>query len=612
MADTSSHSSESVDGDELSELDALITDIATDLMGVPRSEAMAAMNGVLDHLVEFFAVDDTFLRKHRPDRISELVTIRPEREIVAEDDSIREMAFDDDPVFGLVEHLKEPFVLYPEGSEQIQELVRANLGVDRCSFAVVPLLRDNHTVGIMGLVRFTDQKWLDNEVRTLFAIATLMAQFWSRLEVEEQLAYQAHYDELTGLPNRFKMVEEVGASTDHDCQSLLMINIDNMKAINDGLDYDLGDRFLVGFASQLSERIRDDAVAARVSGDQFAVLVRDCDRAGAERLAARLVDDLRQSVDLGDVKIARSVSIGVAHRDLADEERDLFVEADAALHLAKKEGKNSYRVFDRDMRMKVIEKFEQEIELRRAIENQEFLLHYQPALNLRERSVFAVEALVRWNHPSGKLLSAGVFVETAEESGLVVEIGDFVLAEAISQMSRWQKRYPGLEMWINISPAQLMSRDLPTQIAGLLEQYSVDASRLCLEVTEHVMLEDLQTVTGALDRIRAMGVRLALDDFGTGYSSMKQLKDLPFDCLKIDMSFVAGLGKSEHDAAIVDAAITLANAFGLETVAEGVETDQQVDELLSRGCDQAQGFLLAMPQGPDDIEVLLASDLQTT
>lgn len=590
-------------------LDILVTEVAMDLMGVPRSAAKEAVDRVLDRLVGFFGVDDTFVRRHRPDRVSELVTIRPEREFNPNDslapEMLAEIPFDSDPVFQAQEHLKEPFVLYPEGSEAVQELVKTSIGVERSSFAIVPILREDQTVGILALVRFTDAQWQEDELRTLFAIATLIAQFWSRLDAEEKLAYQAHYDDMTGLPNRLRLVEEIATASEADQLSLLSLNIDNMKVINDGLDFELGDRFICGFADRLTGLVRDDTFVARSGGDQFCVLVPNTDPSNVEKVAARLIDGLRQSINLGDIKISRSVSIGIAHRPSDDVTHDLVAESEAAMHLAKKQGKNRFRVFDSEMRRELTKKFEQELELRRAIESREFILYYQPSVDLRSGTVKAVEALLRWNHPTDGLLTAGRFIETAEESGLVVEIGDFVLDAAIAQMSLWQHEYPELEMWINISPAQLMSRDLVTQVAMLLAEHDVNPSRICLEVTEHVVLDDIEAATGALDRLRAMGVRLALDDFGTGYSSMKQLKRLPVDCLKIDMSFVAGLGKSDHDAAIVDAAITLARAFGLGTVAEGVETIEQVDELLARGCGQAQGYLLAKPQSSEDIELIL-------
>lgn len=590
-------------------LDILITEVAMDLMGVPRSAAKEAVDRVLDRLVDFFGVDDTFVRRHRPDRVSELVTIRPERTFDPSDslspEMLAEIPFDSDPVFKAQEHLKEPFVLYPESSVAVQQLVKTSIGVERSSFAIVPLLREEKTVGILALVRFTDQQWQEDELRTLFAIATLIAQFWSRLDAEEKLAYQAHYDEMTGLPNRLRMIDEIAAASKAGPVSLISLNIDNMKVINDGLDFELGDRFICGFTEQLVSLVREDTFVARTGGDQFCVLIPNTDPEKVETIATRLVKGLRRPVDVGEIKISRTVSIGIAHKPADDIDHDLYAESEAALHLAKKQGKDRFRVFDSEMRSTLVKKFEQELELRRAIESREFVLHYQPSVDLRSGRVRAVEALLRWNHPDEGLLTAGSFIETAEESGLVVEIGDFVLDAAIAQMSQWQHDHPDLEMWINISPAQLMSRDLVAQVAMLLAEHDVNPSRICLEVTEHVVLDDIEAATVALDRLRTMGVRLALDDFGTGYSSMKQLKNLPVDWLKIDKSFVAGLGKSDHDAAIVDAAITLAHAFGLATVAEGVETVEQVDELLARGCAQAQGYLLARPQSPDDVETML-------
>ena len=262
------------------------------------------------------------------------------------------------------------------------------------------------------------------------------------------------------------------------------------------------------------------------------------------------------------------------------------------------------------MRTRVLDRYEVEIELRQAIERGELTLYYQPEVDLETGEICAVEALLRWQHPRRGLLTAGAFIETAEESGLVVEIGDTVLRQAINQLSQWKEEHPQLEMWINVSPAQLMSRDLATQIQQLVDEFDVAADRICLEVTEHVVLGDIDATTGVLRRLRRMGVKLALDDFGTGYSSMKQLKQLPIDTLKIDRTFVSGLGVSDHDSAIVDAAITLASAFGLGTVAEGVETQQQITELRKRGCNHAQGFLLARPGPPDLIGPMLADPME--
>lgn len=598
--------------DRAPRLDDLMTQVASELMGVARSDSLAATNGVLDQIIEFFDVNDAFIRKHREDRVSELVTSRPERDEFTDGRLLKEMPFDDYPEVAATEHLKEPFPLYADQSGLLQEQLKAQLDADEFSFAIVPLLQDGQTKGIMSLVRFSNQRYTDDELRTLFAIATLMAQFWSRLEAEKKLARRAYFDELTGLPNRHQLTEVIKDASPTVPHTLIVIDIDNMKAINDGLDYELGDRFLIGFAKRLQAMTRAEATIGRMSGDQFYVFLPEVNETQATLIAERFVEKLKQAIDVGDVNIARSVSVGVATSERGGEDQNLLVEADSALHLAKREGKNSFRLFDNGMRQRTIERYEQEVELRQAIENDEFTLHYQPAYNLVTREIIAVEALLRWNHPTNGLVAAGRFIETAEESGLVVEIGDAVLSMAVSQLGQWQADYPDLEMWVNISPSQLMSRDLPTMVRKLLVEHDVRPSRLGLELTEHTMLDDLQTVTGAVSRLKALGVRLAVDDFGTGYSSMKQLRDLPFDLLKIDMTFVAGLGQSTHDEAIVEAALTLAESFDMATIAEGVETEQQIAELLARGCQQAQGYLLAKPTSADEVEELLNAGLDNT
>ena len=312
----------------------------------------------------------------------------------------------------------------------------------------------------------------------------------------------------------------------------------------------------------------------------------------------------------------RSVSIGIAHDSpsVFNAEQtgiDLLQDAGLAMSEAKKAGKARVLVFDEDMHDRRARDFRVEMQLRHAIDaGDQLCLHYQPEVDLRTGYVVACEALMRWNHPERGLLAAGAFVEMAEESGLIVEIGDFVLREAVAQLARWQGDQPDLVMRVNVSPAHLMSRDLAGQIRSLVEEFDVRADRLCIEVTEHVMIADHQFTLAILEDIRAMGVKVALDDFGTGYSSMEQLKRLPIDALKIDRAFMIELATSEKDAAIVDATIRLADALHMSTVAEGVEEEAQILQLLDRGCYRAQGYLLARPAAPEETEKLFGRPLK--
>ena len=584
------------------DLDSLVIDVATGLMGVGINEVEEAMQKALASIRAFFGVDIVFLRRFDFERwLTVLVAEEPKRDVVPDPDPLAEISLDDPAAMGSHERT-EPFIIYPEMSAEYDELVESATDQNAVTVAQVPLLKGAKPIGGLGIIHYGMRPWQDREISAITAIATIVAQLWGRTDAETKVIYQAYNDELTTLPNRAHLTEHLAELEDGRQVAMMVVDIDNMKVINDGLDFEAGNAFLVGMAERLRSLARPEDLVVRLQGDQFGVLLHDATTEQTAEMASRLVRELGESVSVGGSTIARSVSIGVASSTIGDGTDSLLAEADAALNTAKAQGKRRAVAFDDSMRSKTLENYELEIELRRALDEGELSLHYQPEYDLASGRLVAVEALLRWQHPVRGLVSAGAFIEVAEESGLVVEIGDFVLDEAIRQLGLWQVEHPELEMWINISPAQLMSRDLPTQVEEALARHGVPADRVCLELTEHAVLGDIEFTSGALRRLRAMGAKLALDDFGTGYSSMKQLKSLPINTLKIDMSFVAGLGVSDYDTAIVDAAITLAEAFGLDTVAEGIENPEQLAELRRRGCTTGQGYYLARPASPDDVE----------
>ena len=588
-------------------LDQLIVDLATSLMGVGSDSEAAATSTALRQLLDFFDVDHVFLRRNdHTQGVSILVGEEPARPFVPDPDPLAVVPFEADPVFAASQHFKEPLIDYPNANEDYDKRVEEAAG-QAATFAGVPLLDGTETVGALGLIKFGMRPWADDEIRALSAIATMFALLWGRTEAEKTVRHLAYFDMLTDLPNRQRLQEELDALHPDEPVSLLAIDVDNMSVINDGLSYAAGDQFIWEMAERLRTAVRPVDTVARLQGDRFAVLLRDISTDGADQIARRLCGELAVSVEVAGMSLARSVSIGVAHSTHGTD--TLFSEADAAMQRAKEQGRKRVVVYDDSMRAGSLDLYETEIELRQAIERDEITLHFQPEVDLMTGKVKATEALMRWQHPEKGLLPAGVFIEAAEASGLVVEIGDVVLDKAIAQLAEWQDIDSELEMWINISPAQLVSRDLASQVEFALIKHGVPANRICLEVTEHSVLEDIEVTRGTLERLRTLGVQLALDDFGTGYSSMKQLKSLPITTLKIDMSFVAGLGVSAHDTAIVEAAITLANAFGLNTVAEGIEELDQLLELTKRGCSMGQGYYLCRPAAPEHIVTLLGKPL---
>jgi EAL domain-containing protein (putative c-di-GMP-specific phosphodiesterase class I) len=317
-----------------------------------------------------------------------------------------------------------------------------------------------------------------------------------------------------------------------------------------------------------------------------------------------------EPIEISGHDVGRTSSVGMSFSGTeSTTAEDLLAHANIALDLGKAHGGNQAVIFDEALRASVKQRSETELELRDAIDHGGLLLYFQPELDLRTGRLLAVEALVRWDHPRRGVLPAGSFIRAAEETGLIVDLGRWVLAEACRQMSDWRERYPrlGITMRVNMSPAQLATRNIVTLVEQCLSDSNLPGEFLCLEITEHAVVQDLEHAVRVLNELKALGVSLAIDDFGTGYSSMSQLKRLPVDALKIDQGFVAGLCLDKRDRAIVDATVRLARSFGLDVVAEGVETVELVHELLALGCNRAQGYLLCKPKAAGDLELILQS-----
>jgi len=426
-----------------------------------------------------------------------------------------------------------------------------------------------------------------------------------RKELEERLEHQALHDPLTNLPNRSLFVDRLGQALrrtrrrdDHGV-AVLFMDLDNFKSVNDSLGHKAGDLLLVVAAERLRRCLRPEDTLARFGGDEFVVLVEDAEEAsGAIRVAERLSDELRKPFLIEGRELYVAASIGIAvGEDLRKSPEDLLRDADTAMYRAKDEAAD-YRVFDPSMYLRAVNRLEQESDLRRAVERNEFVLHYQPIVNLEDGRVWGVEALVRWDHPERGLLNPAEFVALAEESGLVIPMGERVLEEACRQAKEWRNDHPHaaqLVMSVNLSAKQLGRADLTETIERTLRKTGFEGGYLSLDVTETAYVEVLEGNTAALDRLRGMGVSISIDDFGTGYSSLSYLKRLPADVLKIDKSFVGGLGEDAEDTAVVRMIIELAHTFGMEVIAEGVETEGQAALLEEMGCDLAQGYLFSEP-----------------
>jgi diguanylate cyclase (GGDEF)-like protein/PAS domain S-box-containing protein len=446
---------------------------------------------------------------------------------------------------------------------------------------------------------------------------TAVRDVTERKALEDRLRYQAYYDALTGLPNRQLFLDRLGRALARTRRrrdrrvALLFMDLDGFKVINDSLGHEVGDLLLVAVAARLKGCLRPEDTLARFGGDEFVVLVEDVEAADeAVRVAERIIDELKNRFVLGGRELYARTSIGIAiGEDRTKDPDDLLRDADTAMYRAKDEGL-SYSVFEPTMYKKAIDRLEAENDLGRAVEQEQFVVHYQPIVSLQTGEVSAVEALVRWEHPQRGLLDPEEFVPMAEESGLVIPMGAQVLREACLRASEWQEshpRTPPLVMSVNLSARQLSRPDLAESVEGVLKETGLAGSCLTLDITETVYVRALAGNTATLDRLRGLGAKISIDDFGMGYSSLAYLKRLPADSLKIDRSFVRGLGEDEEDTAIVHMIIELAHTLGLEVVAEGVEREEQARLLRDMGCDMAQGYHFAKPLPPEGIPALLSS-----
>jgi diguanylate cyclase (GGDEF)-like protein len=390
---------------------------------------------------------------------------------------------------------------------------------------------------------------------------------------------------------------------------VLFVDLDRFKVINDSLGHETGDDLLVAVAARLREAVRDEDTVARMSGDEFTVLLEEVeDEVEAASVAQRIIDDIRRAIDLGghQVFVGASVGIALSHNgeDRAD---DLLRDADLAMYRAKERGRSRYEIFEVTMGARARLRLDLESELRRALERDELVLHYQPEVSLRSGRIIGAEALVRWEHPDRGLLMPDEFIPMAEETGLILPVGRHVLQKACVQAAEWQRAFgPGApaRMSVNVSGRQLPT--LVRDVTRVLGRSGLDPRCLVLEITESVVMDDPEAIIPTFEALRQMGVSLAIDDFGTGYSSLSWLKHFPISTLKLDKSFVQGLGVDPADRAIAQSVLTMAACLDVTVTAEGIETSGQAGELIALGCRSGQGYYYARPQPPAEMTKLLS------
>jgi diguanylate cyclase (GGDEF)-like protein len=455
-------------------------------------------------------------------------------------------------------------------------------------------------------------------LQTMTDLGSQIGQFMLRQRAEDQLWRNALYDELTGLPSRLLFKDRLEAELrqarryPENKLAVLFLDVDRFKHINDTLGYAVGDQVLVAMARKLEVCLRPEDTVARFNADAFVILVKNF--SGLDHLiqvAQRIQGRLREPLMVSGRKMFITVSIGIAPSAAGViNAEDMLRDADMAMHRAKELGKDRWVIFDELLRQRSTEFYNLERELRLALERRDFQVFYQPVVCLASGRLTGFEALVRWQHPEQGLMLPGKFIPLAEETGLILPLGQWVLEEACRQMQAWQNGIlaDSLVVSVNLSGRQFAQEDLVEQVARTLRETGLAGERLKLEITETAVMEDAQVAIATLTALTELGIRMSIDDFGTGYSSMRYLQRLPVDSLKIDYSFVSRISKSEEDDSIVRAIISLAHSLGKQVVAEGIETEVQLRFLQAEDCDYGQGFLFSPALAPDAVAAAIAAD----
>ncbi|BAU65177.1 diguanylate cyclase/phosphodiesterase with PAS/PAC sensor [Stanieria sp. NIES-3757] len=457
-----------------------------------------------------------------------------------------------------------------------------------------------------GLYRELEQQVQERTIQLKRVISELKQEISKHKQTQKQLFHQVLHDALTGLPNRKLFMEHLQKALQRSKRNqnylfaVLFIDLDRFKIINDSLGHGVGDRLLIAIAHLLKQYSRDVDTVARLSGDEFALLLDDLkDSSDAVEIAERILEKISSPIALNERKVFTGASIGIALSSATYQNgNELLRDADIAMYRAKSQGKGRYAVFDRQMYIQTLHLSQLETDLRFALERQEFIVHYQPIISLKTGQLEGFEALLRWQHPEKGLIYPSEFIALAEDTGLIVPIGEWLLREVCSQLRSWQLQFPAavsLQISVNLSSRQIQQFDFIDKLDEILSQTGLQGEYLRLELTETMLMNRGEKTLELLSQIKAKKIQLSIDDFGTGYSSLSYLHRFPIDSLKIDRSFVNSSDSKHKKLEIVSTIITLAHSLEIKAIAEGVETLERLNQLKNWGCDEAQGYLFSKP-----------------
>jgi diguanylate cyclase (GGDEF)-like protein/PAS domain S-box-containing protein len=508
---------------------------------------------------------------------------------------------------------QEPLVLTDLGSEQGFSRTAAALQAGLHGALALPIAVAGRVFGVIELFSAGTIQPDEALMQLLKSLGAQIGQSFQRKLAEDQLRFVATHDSLTDLPNRSMFNERLRHALHQSTRynrgiAVMFIDIDRFKLVNDSLGHSAGDRLLQDCAGRLIECLRESDTVARLGGDEFVVMVENFTAPkDAIAVAQKILTGLARPFFVDGQEFLMSASIGIStFPDDGKDAETLLKNADIAMYRAKDLGRNNYQFYSAQMNKHTFERLAMESSLRRAIERNEFLLHYQPKLDLRNGAISGVEALIRWQHPDWGMVSPAQFIPLAEETGLIVQIGEWVLKTACEQNKRWRDQgIPPMRVAVNLSARQFAQKTLLSDIAKTIAQSGLTPDCLELEITESLVMTNPEHATEILHKLKAMGISLSIDDFGTGYSSLAYLKRFPIDCVKIDRSFIKDIPAEADDMAITRGVIALGHSLRLKVVAEGVETVEQQDFLRSNGCDEMQGFLFSKPLPAEEVTALL-------
>jgi diguanylate cyclase (GGDEF)-like protein len=481
------------------------------------------------------------------------------------------------------------------------------------------MMDNNKPIGILclGSARRV-LTWGTQQQQTTNLLAHLITDIWTKLEAERELYYQANFDILTGLPNRitfFKHLSQEINNAEHTGTLLgvIFIDIDTFKAVNDSVGHESGDSILIQIGRNIRECIRPADYLARFGGDEFLIMIPQRDRVDDIRsVAERISDSFQKSFTIRDQEFHMSASTGIAVYPYDGTDPETLVRnADLAMYKSKEQGKNQYTFCTEDMKAKTLRMIRLVEELHRVIERQELRLYFQPQVCAVSKNIIGIEALLRWFHPELGIISPDVFIPLAEQTGLISRIGDWVMMAACLQCRTYHLQgLQDVRVAVNVSMMQLQNPEFAGRVRQILEETQLEPRYLELEITESIAVKESDSFIGVLNSLKELGISISIDDFGTEYSSLSRLCVMPIDRLKLDMQFVRGIGRSEKENAIIRGIISLAHTLGLKVIAEGVETEIQLDFLTESSIDEIQGFYYYKPLPPEELESILTLETQ--